>query len=165
MQEIKIEELSLEAFNEFGTYKNAINPSTEHFGVDPVTFYRDMVQQDLGTKTVTSYSVCRVLPREYEINISEYHSHCSEGILPLDNDIIIHVAPGAPNGELPVEKMRVFRIPQGTMVTLRPGVFHHAPWTCNNKVANTLIVLPIRTYANDCIVIEHDQAQKVKFSF
>lgn len=165
MKELKIEKLSLESFNEFGTFKNTINPEGEHFGADPVTFYRDMVQQDMGTKTVTSYSVCRVLPRDFEINISEYHSHCGEGILPLDNDIIIHVAPGVPNGELPVDKMRVFRVPQGTMVSLKPGVFHHAPWTANDKVANALIVLPQRTYANDCIVIEHTESKKIKFSF
>lgn len=165
MKDLIIEELSLEAFNEFGTYKNTINPSTEHFGADPVTFYRDMVQQDMGTKTVTSYSVCRVLPRNFEINISEYHNHSGEGILPLDNDIIIHVAPGAPIGELPVDKMRVFRVPQGTMVSIKPGIFHHAPWTANNKVANTLIVLPNRTYANDCFVIEHTDEQKIKFNF
>ncbi len=164
MKDLKVEELSFEAFDEFGTFKNTINPSTEHFGVDPVTFHRDMVQQDMGTKTITSYSVCRVLPRDYEINISEYHSHCGEGILPLDNDIIIHVAPGAPNGELPVDKMRVFRVPQNTMVSVKPGVFHHAPWTVNDKVANVLIVLPGRTYANDCIVIEHTDEQKIKFS-
>lgn len=165
MKDLKIEELSLDTFNEFGTFKNTINPSTEHFGIDPVTFYRDMVQQDMGTKTVTSYSVCRVQPRDFEINISEYHSHCGEGILALDNDIIIHVGPGSANGELPVDKMRVFRVPQGTMVSLKPGVFHHAPWTANDKVANALIVLPQRTYANDCIVIEHTDDQKIKFSF
>lgn len=162
MKEVKIEELSFEAFDEFGTFKNMINPNTEVFGADPVTFYRDMVQQDMGVKTVTSFSICRVLPRELEINISEYHSHCGEGILPLDNDILIHVAPGAPNEELPVDKMRVFRVPQGTMVALKPGVFHHAPWTINDKVANTLIVLPQRTYANDCIVIEHKEDEKIR---
>ncbi|MGL1892510.1 MAG: DUF4867 family protein [Spirochaetaceae bacterium] len=164
MKELKVQELSLEAFNEFGTFNNMINPDTEYFGADPVTFYRDMTQQDMGTKTVTSFSICRVLKREFEINISEYHSHCGEGIFALDNDIIIHVAPGAPNGELPVNKMRVFRVPMGTMVTLKPGVFHHAPWTANDKVANVLIVLPQRTYANDCIVMDHTEDQKIKFS-
>ena len=164
MKNIKVEELSLESFNEFGTFKHCIEPTTEYFGEDPVRFYRDMVQQDLGTKTITSFSVCRVLPREYEINISEYHSHCGEGILALDNDIIIHVAPAAGNGDLPVNKMRVFKVPMGTMVALKPGVFHHAPWTANDKAANALIVLPPRTYANDCIVIEHNDDQKIKFS-
>lgn len=164
MKELKVEELSLEAFDEFGTFKKCIEPETEYFGEDPVRFYRDMVQEDLGNKSVVSFSVCRVLPRDYEITVSEYHSHTGEGILPLDNDVIIHVAPGAGNGDLPLDKMRVFRVPMGTMVALKPGVFHHAPWTVNDKVANSLIVLPRRTYANDCIVIDHTDDQKIKFS-
>ncbi|MBN2617018.1 MAG: ureidoglycolate lyase [Spirochaetales bacterium] len=162
MKEIKIEELSLEAFNEFGSFNNMINPSNIHFGTDPVTFYRDMLQQDMGVKTVTSFSICRVIPRDFTITISEYHSHCGEGILPLDNDIVIHVAPGAPNGELPVDQFKAFRVPKGTMVVLKPGVFHHAPWCLNNKEANSLIVLPQRTYANDCIVIEHKEDEKIR---
>lgn len=164
MTTLKVEELSLESFNEFGYYKDSINPTTEHFGMDPVEFYRDMLQLDLGTKSVVSFSVCKVLPRDFEIVVSEYHSHCGEGILPLDNDIIIHVAPAAANGDLPVEKMRVFKVPMGTMVILKPGVFHHAPWTTNEKPASSLIVLPVRTYANDCIVIDHKSNQKIKFT-
>lgn len=161
MKTLQVEELSLEAFDEFGSFKNLIDPNTEAFGAEPVEFYRDMVQQDLGNKTVISYSVCRVLPREYKITVSEYHSHAGEGILPLDNDILIHVMPASPNGELPFEKTRVFRVPQGTMVTVKPGVWHHAPWTCDDLVANTLIVLPQRTYANDCIVVEHSEQQQL----
>ena len=162
MREVQIKELSLEAFREYGYFTDMLSPSTYNFGEDPVKFYRDMVQQDLGNKSVVSFSICQVLPRPLEINISEYHSHCGQGILPLDNDVLIHVAPGAPNGELPLDNMEVFRVPKGTMVVLKPGVFHHAPWTLNNEVANTLIVLPNRTYANDCIVIEHKEEQKIK---
>ena len=50
--------------------------------------------------------------------------------------------------------MQVFRVPMGTMVVLRPGVWHHAPFTVDDDPANVLIVLPERTYANDCLVVE-----------
>ena len=67
--------------------------------------------------------------------------------------MLIHVAPATPNGIVPLEKFRVFRVPRGTLVVLRPGVWHHAPFSPSG-VANVLIVLPERTYSNDCTVVE-----------
>jgi ureidoglycolate lyase len=87
------------------------------------------------------------------IDLTEYHSSTGEGVLPLDADVLIHVAPATPNGIVPLEKFRVFRVPKGTLVILRPGVWHHAPFSLHG-VANVLIVLPERTYANDCTVVE-----------
>ncbi len=83
-------------------------------------------------------------------------------ILPLDNDVLIHVAPATPAAVVPLDKVRVFRVPRGTMVTLRPGVWHHAPFTANNQPANVLIVLPERTYANDCVVVKLDEKDRIR---
>jgi len=101
--------------------------------------------------------------REPIIDVTEYHSFTAEGILPLDNDILIHVAPATPpDGPVPLDKIRVFRVPTGTMVVLRPGVWHHAPFTVNEAPANVLIVLPMRTYANDCEVVPLDEGERIK---
>ncbi|MCK5328144.1 MAG: ureidoglycolate lyase [Candidatus Latescibacteria bacterium] len=58
--------------------------------------------------------------------------------------------------------MRVFRIPKGTMVVLRPGVWHHAPFVVNEPVANVLIILPERTYATDCTVVELEEKERIR---
>ena len=91
------------------------------------------------------------------IDVSEFHSACGEGNLPLDGDIAIHVGPATPNGETPVGRIEVFRVPKGAMVVMRPGVWHHAPFALDTDCVNTLIVLPERTYANDCQVVEIDK--------
>jgi ureidoglycolate lyase len=96
------------------------------------------------------------------IDTNEFHTSTGEGILPLDNDIFIHVGP-ATAGEVPFEKIRVFLIPKGTMVVLRPGTWHHAPFTSGNKPANVLIVLPERTYAIDCTVKVSKEADLIEF--
>lgn len=56
---------------------------------------------------------------------------------------------------------RVFHVPAGTMVVLRPGVWHHAPFTTNHRSVNILITLPERTYANDCTVVEFAPADQI----
>ena len=162
MKSIKVEELTAAAFLPYGHFAQMINPDLEKLGAPPVEFYRDMVQEDLGGAGIASYSVCRVETRDFTIKVSEYHTRTGEGILPLDNDVLIHVGPAIPtNAPVPVDKMRAFRVPKGTMVTLRPGILHHAPWTVNDKPANVLIVLPERTYANDCVVLRHSDAEQI----
>jgi len=163
MKTVKIEELSVEKFLLFGFYAQHINPRTEKIGAPPVEFFRDMVQLDLGSVTIASFSTCRVEKREPVIDVTEYHTATGEGILPLDNDILIHVGPATPpDSPLPLDKIRVFRVPKGTMVILRPGVWHHAPFTVNDAPANVLIVLPVRTYANDCEVFPLTEAERIK---
>ena len=163
MKTVKIEELSVEAFLPFGFYARHIDPRGEKIGAPPVEFFRDMVQQDLGSSSIASFSTCRVEQRERVIDVAEYHSKTAEGILPLDDDILIHVGPATTNDEgVPIEKMRVFRIPRGTMVVLRPGVWHHAPFVVSEPVANVLIVLPERTYAIDCTVVELEGNARIR---
>lgn len=155
MRTTKIRELSVEEFQPYGTYATLIGPSSEKIGSPPIEFFRDMVQQDLGGASAVSFSACRIEKRDMVVDVAEYHTGAAEGMLPIDNDILIHVAPATPPDDgVPLDKMVVYRVPQGTMVVLRPGVWHHAPFTANDKVAAVLIVLPERTYANDCEVFE-----------
>lgn len=151
MRKVYVEELERDSFNSFGFYENMINPVTEKNSEKPIEFFRDMLQLNLGSSTRASFSICRVEPRPFLIDTNEFHSSTGEGILPLDNDILVHVGP-ATSGEVPFERIRVFKIPSGTMVVLRPGTWHHAPFTLDNKPTNVLVVLPERTYATDCSV-------------
>ena len=155
MRTVRVEELSVSGFLPFGTYADMIDPDTEKIGAPPVEFYRDMVQQDLGGASTVSCSGWRVEERARGIYVTEYHSTTGEGLLPLDGDVLIHVAPASPPGAaVHLDKLRVFRVPRGTMVVLRPGVWHHAPFVMDGSPAHVLVVLPERAYANDCEVIE-----------
>ena len=65
-------------------------------------------------------------------------------------------------GAIPLEEIEIFRVPQGTLISLRPGIWHHAPFTVNSECANVLIVLPERTYANDCTVYEIPEESQIE---
>ena len=163
MRTAKVEQLTLEAFAPFGQFASMIDPEAEFIGAKPVEFFRDMVPLNLGDP-MASFSVCRVETRPEVVDVTEYHTACGEGTLPLDADILIHVAPATPNGEVPWDRVRIFRVPKGTFVALKPGVWHHAPFLAdaNAIAANVLIVLPERTYANDCIVAELEEDRQTR---
>ncbi len=155
MKKIKVEQLSLEAYKPFGSFANLINPTDDKLGTPPVEFFRDQLQIDVSPANSWSYSCCRVEQRPLVIDILEYHSACGEVVLPLDNDILLQVGPATANkNNIPLDKMRVFYVPKGTAITIKPGVWHWGPFSSNNKPANILINLPERTYANDCVVVE-----------
>ena len=164
MPSAKIESLTLESFEPYGYFSTMIDPKTEKIGAPPVEFYRDMLQLDLGLATKASFSGCRVEKRPEVVDVTEYHSSCGEAMLPLDNDILIHVAPATVNGVVPYDRVRIFSIPRGTLVILKPGIWHHAPFVDKGEYANVLIVLPERAYANDCQVshLEGDQQVNIK---
>lgn len=162
MRKEKIQELSLENFSKFGSFANMINPDTVKLGAEPIEFFRDMARLDLGCSTTASFSTCRVCTRPAVVDISEFHNSCGEGILPLDADALIHVAPATP-GQLPIDDIEIFRVPKGTFVSLNRGIWHHAPFAHDADVANVLIVLPERTYAIDCHVTEIQEKDHVEF--
>jgi ureidoglycolate lyase len=163
MRKVQVRELSLENFQAYGTFKHMVNPKDFHLGEPPIEFYRDMLQLNLGTNSA-SFSICRVHKRPMVVEKSEFHSKSGEGILPLDSDILIHCGPATRPGVFPAEHIEIFRVPKLTLVSLRPGVWHHAPFALKADYANVLIVLPERTYANDCAVLELSDEQKIEIN-
>ena len=162
MRKEVIKEISLESFSKYGSFANMINPQDIKIGDEPIEFFRDMVLLDLGSHSIASFSTCRVLKRPPIADVTESHSCCGEGILPLDGDILVHVGHATPSGEVPSDKIEIFRVPKGTMVSLRPGVWHHAPFAHRSDCVNVLVVLPERTYANDCEVHEIPSEERIE---
>lgn len=162
MKTIKIQKLANETFEKYGTFKDMLHPEGEMIGNVPIEFFRDMVQVKSMQVNSASFSICRVTKRELIVDVSESHSFCSEGSLPLDGDIIIHVAPAAPGDEVPEDKIEAFLVPQGTFISLNPGVWHHAAFAYSASVVNVVIVLPERAYANDCKVAELKEKIQIK---
>lgn len=160
--QIRAKELTLESFNLYGTFAGMIHPSAPKLGAEPVEFYRDMAQLNLGQSAIASFSVCRVKKRPFIVDFIEMHRGCGEGILPLDADAVIHVALATANGDIPLDRIEAFRVPKGTFVALRRGVWHHAPFAASADCANVLIVLPERTYADDCFVFEIPADKRVE---
>jgi ureidoglycolate lyase len=163
MLEIKVQELTKENFEKYGSFCNLINPVDAICGGTghPVAFYRDMMPVHVPGPSLPSFSICRVEEREMIIKVGEYHSYATEANIPLEADCITYVAV-AGKGPCPVEKWEAFRVPKGTLVTYRPGVWHCAPFPYDTDVVNVVVFLPERTYANDCVFDHFEEDRWVK---
>ena len=160
MKSIDVEELSLEAFMEFGCYRDLLHPQGECIGTQPVEFFRDMLRIPI---TDPSFSVCRVIARPFVIDKTEMHSRTAEATLCLDADTLVHVGPATPIGTVPLDRFRVFFVPKGTIVAIHPGVWHHAAFLHDTDAvaANVIGILPERTYANDSVIIDFNAEDRI----
>lgn len=154
MRQIKFKELSLEAFQLYGSFANMLEPDGYCFEGPVSRFYRDCAQQYLGTGGQASFSLCQIWERPLVIDGGEYHNYCEEAILPLDGDILMYVGPATASEFPPLDEIEVFRVPKGTLIVVNPGVWHFLPFPFQCQKVNILCILPERTYMNDCYVKE-----------
>jgi ureidoglycolate lyase len=155
MRELKYRRLDPAAFAPYGSYADMIEPdaagrAAPRIGAAPIEFFRDRLQSGIGADTTVSFGVCRVTRRPPVIDASEYHDGSCEALMPIDGDVLVHVAPAVPGDRFPSEQAEVFLVPKGTMVVLRPGVWHHGPFTLGTDRVSCLVALPERLYARDC---------------
>lgn len=156
MKSIKIQKLDLEIFQKYGQYAPVINPITPFIGKEPIRFYRDIISLGHGPVTVSN-TVVNPIP--FVVDKMEYHTATGEGFMMLDGDAVICLGIATANGKLP-DQLEAFHIPLGVMVYINAGVWHYAPYPVDDKPLNSLVLLPERTYAKDCIAVpiaEEDQ--------
>ena len=151
MRKITAKKLTNENFREYGEFYDMIHPRGNHIG----DFYRDHVlfhscgRMPVGFSTYVATKADKMI-----VSQAEFHDYTPEISMPLDGDIVLHVAPASKE---PVPKLtEAFIVPKGTLVKLNPGVWHLAAMPIKDKKVNVMIVLPERTYKNDCIVVDYD---------
>jgi ureidoglycolate lyase len=167
MRELRYRRLDPAAFAPYGSYAPMIAPDAggrpaPRLGAPPVEFFRDVLQSGLGRDTTVSFGVCRVTRRPPVIDASEYHDGACEALMPMDGDVLVHVAPAVPGDRFPAEQAEVFLVPRGTMVVLRPGVWHHGPFTLGQERVSCLVALPERLYARDCLGVEVPPEDRIR---
>jgi len=148
-KKVRVKELTYEAFRIYGSFAKMLEPKGLKLGGGPIEFFPDLGILNLGQTMAVGFSGLTIKKREYIITDLECHMYTGEGTIPLNGDILMHVAPGTPKEMIPLDQIEVFRVPKGTLVTLRPGVWHSAPYTDNTDSVNVVVILPERTYVND----------------
>jgi ureidoglycolate lyase len=74
-------------------------------------------------------------------------------IMPLDDDMILHVAP-ASAGTPVTHLAKAFIVPKNTLVKMNAAIWHLAPLPATKDALTAMIILPECTYANDCTVVD-----------
>lgn len=151
MRNIKAEKLTIESFAPFGSFSSITEPTGYSLNGEIHKFYPDRVT---GTMVGTmAFSPIAVVKNDLVIKQVEYHTSTWEGLIPIDDDCVIHVSPAS--GAYPdVDYTKAFIIPKGTFVKINAAIWHLAPCPVNADVLHAMIVLPECTYARDCPVID-----------
>ena len=161
MKTIKAVPITVENFKPYGTFVNFLNPTGNCFPGD-ATFYPDQAALNVqGGKPVTFSPLTVKKPERMIVDKAEYHDFTGEGVLGLDDDFVLHVAPVS-NRTIVPELTEAFIVPKGTLCVLNTGVWHLAALPVHNDLLHVMIVLPERVYANDCKVCEYPSDRQVE---
>ena len=157
MRTVKVEALTHEAFAPFGQFYTMDAPKGYALCGEIHQFFPDRMVADCQHRV--GYSPILVKKTEKMIiTQQEYHTTTWEMILPMNDDMIVHVAPasaGAPVGHL----SRAFLVPKHTLLKLNAAIWHLAPLPANEEQLAAMIILPECTYANDCTVVDLPEDQ------
>ena len=151
MKEIKVKKLEQSSFAKYGEFQNLLDEAAlAEKSVFPAGFFADVVKLDFGASSLPTISVCHVKKQEKNIiSMLEAHKFTCEGLLPLDDDIIIFAGVMFPGRKFSVDSVEAFYVPKGTFVKLNPLILHGTQFPVNKEEAHIVCILPGRTFMND----------------
>ncbi len=152
MRKIKVEKLTKTAFSPFGEFYSYAKPNGYALRGEIHSFYPDRFTAYQGGNVAFSPIVVDK-PEVMKITQVEYHTTTAELIMPLNDDMIIHVAQPSAGKPIP-EFTHAFLVPKHTMVKINACVWHLAPLPAHKEQLNAIIILPECTYMNDCKVVD-----------
>lgn len=152
MKKVKVQPLTREAFSQFGEFYDMVNPDGYALTGAIHKFFPDRMTSCCQGRLAFSPLVVNK-PQKMIITQQEYHTTTEELILPLNDDMIIHVAP-ASGGKVVTDFAKAFLVPKNTLVKLKTAIWHLAPLPAAKEQLTALIILPECTYANDCPVVD-----------
>ena len=152
MRQIKVEALTHETFAPFGQFYPMEQPQGYALCGELHQFFPDRLTADSDHRV--GYSPILVKkPEKMVITQQEYHTTTWEMILPMDDDMILHVAP-ASAGTPVTHLAKAFFVPKHTLVKMNAAIRHLAPLPASKEQLTAMIILPECTYANDCTVVD-----------
>ena len=157
MRTVKVMPLTHEDFAPFGQFYPMIEPQGHALCGELHQFFPDRLVADSQHRVGFSPILVKK-PEKMVVTQQEYHTTTWEMILPMNDDMILHVAPasaGAPVGHL----SRAFLVPKHTLVKINAAIWHLAPLPANVEQLAAMIILPECTYANDCTVVDLPEDQ------
>ncbi|MBR6737103.1 MAG: ureidoglycolate lyase [Clostridia bacterium] len=152
MLKIKAQQLTKKDFAPYGEYYKMTAPDGYALSGELHSFYPDRVlASECGNVGFSPITVKK--PEKMVIKQVEYHTTTSELILPLTDDMILHVAQPSAGKPIP-EQTKAFIVPKNTLIKMNACVWHLAPLPRKKDVLTAMIILPECTYMNDCKVVD-----------
>lgn len=157
MRTIPVKPISHETFEPFGQFYPMNKPIGYALCGEIHRFYPDRLTASSMYNVGYSPLVVQK-PEKMIITAVEYHTTTWEMIFPLDDDMIIHVAPASGGTPVP-ELTQTFLVPVHTLVKINAAIWHLAPFPAAKDSLTAMIILPECTYSNDCTVVSLKEDQ------
>lgn len=152
MNKIKVQPITHEDFAPYGQFYTVDNPMGYALCGELHQFFPDRLTADSLHRV--GYSTILVKkPERMVVTAVEYHTTTWEMILPLNGDMILHVAP-ASAGTPVTHLTKAFLVPKNTLIKMNAAIWHLAPLPANADELAAMIILPECTYVNDCTVVD-----------
>ena len=152
MKQVKLQPITRDEFANFGEFYAMTSPDGYPLCGAIHKFYPDRMTTACKGRLAFSPLVVSK-PERMVITQQEYHVTAEEIILPLDDDMILHVTP-ASGGKIATDHTKAFLVPKNTLVKLKAAIWHLAPLPATREKLTALIILPECTYAIDCPVVD-----------
>jgi len=152
MRTVKAVPITHENFAPYGQFYKMDEPKGYAMCGEIHKFFPDRITADSQHRVGFSPIVVKK-PEKMIITQQEYHTTTWEMILPMDDDMILHVAPASAGKPVP-ELAEAFIVPKHTLVKLNAAIWHLAPLPATKEQMAAMIILPECTYANDCTVVD-----------
>ena len=152
MKTIQAVPITHENFAPFGQFYPMDAPSGYPLCGELHRFFPDRLVADSQHRV--GYSPILVKkPEKMVITQQENHTTTWEMIMPLNDDMIVHVSPACA-GVPAAEFAQAFLVPKHTLLKLNTAIWHLAPLPASKDELAAVIILPECTYANDCNVVD-----------
>ncbi len=155
---IKAVPITHENFAPFGQFYTMTDPKGYALCGEIHKFFPDRLTAS-ATHNIGFSPIFVKKPSKMIVTEIEYHTTTWEMIMPLNDAMILHVAP-ASAGKPVTDLTQAFVVPKNTLVKINAAIWHLAPLPKNEDELHAMIILPECTYANDCTVVSLSEEEK-----
>ena len=159
MKTVKLEALTKEAFAPFGEYYTMTKADGYPLTGALHRFFPDRLTVNTGARNMAFSPLYVRKPEKMIITEAEYHTTTAEVLMPLNDDMVLHVAPPSAGKPIP-EYTKAFLVPKNTVIKMNACVWHLAPLPKNEPELMAMVVLPEATYMNDCTVVKFSEDEQ-----
>ena len=126
---------------------------------DEYTFTDTTEDFEIGPRGCSGMLWCR--NRKMTVNKMEHHKHTVEILVAINNDYILCVAPG--NTAAPeLDKIKAFRIKQGTVILMEKSCWHWIPFPLNDEDAQIMVIFKDKTGVEDLVFADLPEAVEIE---
>lgn len=131
--DVLLKRITKENFAEFGEYldERSTMPTSAEANFD---WWNEIGIIDLKGR-ISVGVVKPVFHQDFSETVFEQHSNTPEVLVPLDEDVVLLLGrkDAFATGNMSGDAFSAFLVPRGAVVSIRPGIWHHAPMVLNRS--------------------------------